>query len=152
MTTYQVRFGFEHHILPNGFYTDKLNFIGMFLLDKNGLFYVLKGMLEEQGLECPYTEDQFKVEPLRLNEEISLFTLTFPEPEQGPLCYKSYLFFDEEFKRAMYFCIEKNENGVPSVCAWNQKGEHLEYMPCTFEDSDDFVKCATIYKSEFDID
>ena len=109
-------------------------------------------MHEEQGLECPYTEDQFNVEAVKLSKDISLLIITFPEPEQGPLCYKSYLFFDEDFGRSMYFCIEKNSENVPTVCAWNQNGEHAEYMACSFEDSDDFVKCSTIFKSEFDID
>ena len=151
MTDYQIRFDFEHHVLPNAFFTNRLDFIGMLLMDKNSLFYVIKGMMEDKGLECPYTEDQFSIMPLRLNDEISLFTLTFPEPEKGPLCYKCYLFFDEEFSRAMYFCIEKNEKGIPVVCAWNIKGEHVEYMPCSLEDLDDFRKCADIFNTEFHI-
>lgn len=150
MTVTEVRKAFEHGLLPGGFYQDKKNFIGMILNNNGVLFEILDGMFKENGVENPYKADQISVVPAKLGDGISMLKISFPEPEEEPLCYWSYLFFDEKFEKMLYFCIEKTNGGpLPLVGAWTDDRQHLSFGNCMFEDNDDFRMCSTVFKSAF---
>lgn len=148
MNLQNVRYGFEHRILPNGFYTDKQNFVGMILNNKNVIFEILSEMLEKENIDNPYTADQFRIDSAQLTDEYYMLKLTFPEPEEEPLCYWCYLIYDKNFERTMYFCLEKaGDSDTPVVCAWNAKGEHMDYGSCALDDTKAFTMCSQIFKA-----
>ena len=148
MDRHSVRYLFEHRLLPKWFFEDKMELIAMLLHDKKTLPGILSRIFEKEGLENPYTEDQFNVEPAKLTDEIMMLKLTFPEPEEEPLCYCAYLFFDKDFKKPAYYSIEKgNEESGDQVfvCSWTAKGKHVNHGTSTLEDQHDFLSCVEVY-------
>lgn len=58
----------------------------------------------EEGLENPYSENEFEVKPVDITEEFLSVKIKFPLPKEEPLCFESYIFCDKEFDKIMYFC------------------------------------------------
>ena len=148
MDRHAVRYTFEHRLLPHWFLEDKARFVGAIFHDKNILFRVIDDIFKEEEIVNPYTEDQFDVIPAKITDDVMMLKIVFPEPEEEPLCYCSYLFFDEDFEKIIYFCIEKgNDEGdnYPFVCSWSKEGGHYNYGNCTFEDQNDFHRCIDLY-------
>lgn len=151
MNRHKIRYMFEHRLLPHWFFENKLSFIGMLLREKEILYRILNDIFEKEEEENPYTVDMFKVSSLKIADEIMMVKISFPEPEEEPLCYCSYLFFDKAFEKLGYFCIEKgNEEGgrCPFVCSWTREGAHRNYGQCSFENNGDFLRCSDIYMEE----
>lgn len=150
MTISEVRKTFEHGILPGGFYRDRKNFIGMILHKKEVVFEILRDMYIEQGLECPYSSADFSVFSAKLSDDVSMLKLSFPEPEEVPLCYCSYLFFDKDFEKIMFCTVEKGENtSYPVAGVWTEQGDHISLGNCLTDDKDDFRICSVAYRSAF---
>ncbi len=148
MDRHAIRYTFEHRALPQWFFEDKEQFIGLLFHDKNVLYRVINGMFEDEGIINPYTEDDFSIAASKVTDDVKMFKIVFPEPEEEPLCYCSYMFFDDDFEKISYFCIEKgNEHGedYPFVCSWTKDGAHQNHGNCTFEKYDDFLRCADIH-------
>lgn len=148
MDRHGVRYQFEHRILPQLFFEDKAQFIGIILNDKDVLFRVIDEIFSGEEVTNPYSKDDFTIEAARIAESVMMLKIIFPEPEEEPLCYCSYLFFNEKFEKLGYYCIEKgNEEGefYPFVCSWTPEGEHVNHGNCTFEDYNDFFRCADIF-------
>lgn len=153
---HRVRYKFEHRILPQLFFEDKAQFIGIILNDKDVLFRMIDEVFNDEKVPNPYSEDDFSIDAARITESVLMLKIIFPEPEEEPLCYCSYLFFDDKFEKLGYFCIEKgNEMSdfYPFVCSWTPEGKrvkHVNYGNCTFEDHNDFLRCADIFmENEF---
>ncbi|RKM56743.1 hypothetical protein D6856_14700 [Butyrivibrio sp. XB500-5] len=147
MDRHGVRYVFEHRVLPNWFYEDKEQFIGILINDKSVLFRVINDIFEKEEVANPYSEDDFDVITAKVTEDVFMVKINFPEPEEEPLCYCSYLFFDKEFEKINYFCIEKgNEasDNYPYVCSWGESG-HSNYGNCTFDEHNDYLMCADLY-------
>lgn len=148
MDRHGIRYIYEHKLLPDWFFKDKSQFIGMLLHDKSILLGIIEEMFEKEELQNPYQEDEFKIDATKIEEDIFMLKIIFPEPEEEPLCYCAYLFFDNEFEKTSYFCIEKGNdagNNIPFVCSWTTDGCHHNYGGCTFENYGDFLKCAEIH-------
>ncbi len=148
MDRHGIRYTFEHRALPQWFFEDKEMFIGTLLHDKNVLYRVINSMFEGEGVENPYIEDDFEVVVSKVTDDVKMLKIVFPEPEEEPLCYSSYMFFDDNFEKISYFCIEKGNTygeDYPFVCSWTKEGEHENYGNCTFEKYDDFLRCADIH-------
>lgn len=151
MDRHGIRYFFEHQLLPQWFFKYQFQFIGILLNRKGLLYQMIDDLFKEQGLENPYTPDLFDVTAKRLAEQMSV-KISFPEPEEEPLCYCSYLFFDQEFDKVSYFCIER---GNPAgqmhafVCSWTQEETHLNHGHCHLGEEGDFLRCAEIYREQF---
>lgn len=151
MNLHQIRYMFEHRLLPQWFFENKDKFVGIILQDKTVLYKMINDIFLNEELENPYTPEQFGIEAERLTEEVMMLKIIFPEPEDEPICYCSYLFFNRDFEKTGYFCIEKgNEEGQeqPFVCAWTADGTHLNYGRCSFEEHGDFLRCVEIYMEQ----
>ena len=151
MTVYDIRYSFEHRILPAWFYKHKGQFTGLLLKDKNVLYEIIDDMFKDAEMENPFTRDDFDIVAARLSNEIMMLKIIFPAPDQEPLCYCSYLFFDQNFERTSYFCIEKGgsiEPDKPYVCGWTADGKHQNYGNCTFDENDDFLRCLNLHISK----
>lgn len=148
MNLHQIRYTFEHKLLPQWFFEMKDKFAGMLLHEEAILYKLIDDMFKNEGQENPYTPEQFRIEAAKPAEGIMMLKLIFPEPEDEPLCYCSYLFFDNDFEKTGYFCIEKGydpDDDSPFVCAWTPEGAHVNYGICSFEGQGDFFRCVDIY-------
>ena len=155
MELHQIRYLFEHKLFPLWFFENKDKLVGALLQDKDMLFKIINNIFEKEGVENPYSKEQFSVSPKRVAEEVMALKISFPEPEQEPLCYCCYLFFDKEFVKLRYYCVEKGQETqdgegmeYPFICSWMPAGTHLNYGHCTLENDEDFRRCVEIYESE----
>lgn len=150
MNQYEIRYLFEHRLLPRCFFENQLQFIGALLKDKEILFRIIDDLFHQEGLKNPYTPDLFDVSAVGSMEQMAI-KISFPEPENEPLCYCSYLFFDKTFEKVSYFCIEKgNSEGQmhPFVCSWTPEGAHLNHGHCALEKNEDFLRCSEIHSKQ----
>ena len=148
MNQHEIRYMFEHRLLPHWFFESKLSFIGMLLQDKGVLYRILDDIFKKEEVENPYTADMFELSLSKITDQIMMAKICFPDPEEEPLCYCSYLFFDEKFEKPGYFCVEKgNTEGdrYPFICSWTEDGFHQNHGHCGFENDSDFLRCRDIY-------
>ena len=148
MDRHGIRYMFEHRLLPQWFFKEKERFVAPILKDKGILFEVLDQIFRKENVDNPYSPEQFNSEAAKLTDEVLMVKITFPEPEEEPLCYCSYLFFDLAFEKIAYFCIERGNpagDDLPFVCSWTKEGTHLNHGHCTFEEHNDFLRCADIF-------
>lgn len=148
MDTHQIRYMFEHKLLPHWFFEEKDQFVGMILHDKNVLYKIISDIFQKENVENPYSQEQFDMEAAKVTEDVMMMKIIFPEPEDEPLCYCSYLFFDQAFEKTSFFCIEKGNNMGnmrPFICSWSPDGSHSNYGSCSVEDGQDYLKCADLH-------
>lgn len=113
------------------------------------MYTVIDDIFFEEGVENPYAENEFRIEVVKCDEEFMVIKIVFPEPEEEPLCYCSYLFVDKEMKNLKYFCIEKaNGLEIAFVCSRTDSGQHMNYGNCSMEDKEDYERCLSIYSEE----
>ena len=143
---HSIRYFFEHRLMPDGFYKEKEKFIMLLLEDKEILFRIVDDLFNKQDFKNPYTTDQFDIGAAKLEDDVLILKVTFPEPEEEPLCYCSYMLFTTDFKKACYFCVEKGHGeGFPFVCSWSSDGVHHNYGQCSLEEHDYLKKCMEVF-------
>lgn len=148
MDRHDIRYLFEHKVLPTWFYEHKVTFVGELLRMEGLLYGVINDMFNKEIVENPYNKSQFTMDAAKLLDNLFVIRIGFPRPEEAPLCYCSYLFFDDEFERASYYCIEKadrEDGGSAFVCSWTIDGDHINYGRCLLEDHKDFLRCVELY-------
>ena len=153
MNLHDIRYMFEHRILSGWFYEGKSWFVGMLLNDKTVLFRIIDDIFQKEEVRNPYTEDQFGIEASKLTDDVMVLKIILPEPEDEPLCYCCYLFFDKEFENPRYFTIEKGNDitgkrgdTIPFVCSWTADGTHINHGNCSLDNKADLIRCAELYK------
>lgn len=125
-----------------------MQFVELLLHEKEILFNVISEMFAKEKIDNPYSVDDFDVSAAKITEDVLTLRIGFPEPEVEPLCYCAYMFFDERFEKVSYFCIEKGSSwsdNYPFVCSWTPDEDHHNYGNCTFEEHNDFIRCADIH-------
>jgi len=144
--THSSRYVLEHKIIPQFLYEQGIGFMAAVVdKEKNILSNILLEIMEEEGVENPYGNTPITVEPFKV-ENILVACIIFPKPEEEPLCYRSYAFFDLESQRAAYYCVEMGqEDGAPFLCGWNEAGVHLNYGGCSNEEPEVIEKMLRMF-------
>lgn len=148
MNRHEIRYMLEHRFIPKWFFEDKGKFIGTVLHEQGILFEVIDDLFQKEGVENPYSAEDFKVMAAKITDDVLLLRIGFPEPEEEPLCYCAYLFFDADYQKLGYYCIEKGnaESGdLPFVCSWTPDEVHHNYGNCTMEGHDDLRRCMDVH-------
>ena len=105
-------------------------------------------------MQNPYREEDFEIESFPLVAGVTALKITFPEPEIEPLCYKAYLFFDQEFEIMSYFCRERayeegEEEKTALLCSWYPNHNHAIIGESTFDDRQDIFNCIEVYMKKY---
>lgn len=148
MDRHGIRYMFEHRLLPQWFFENKMEFVGLLLHEKEILFNVISDIFVEENVDNPYSVDDFGVSVAKIAEDVLMLRIGFPDPEEEPLCYCAYMFFDENFEKVSYFCIEKGNSeseGCPFVCSWTPDEVHYNYGNCSLENYNDFIRRSDIH-------
>lgn len=139
MTLFELRYYYEHELLPQYYFEDTVPFLGeMFEADrdddtessKNLLFEMILEMAAKRGIDFPYSQEQYKAEIIALNEDDLMFRITLPEEQM--LCSAIYLLFPiEDFSKKRYFTIEllerKWRKNCYCLCEWEEDGFHVNH-------------------------
>ena len=148
MDRHGIRYMFEHRLLPQWFFEEQMKFVGLLLHEKETLFHAISNIYEKEKVENPYSSEDIDVSAAKITDDVLMLRIGFPEPEEEPLCYCAYLFFDESFEKVSYFCIERGDtesDDDPFVCSWTPDGVHRNHGHCSLEDDNDLVRCADIH-------
>ncbi|MDE7298147.1 MAG: hypothetical protein K2N94_04875 [Lachnospiraceae bacterium] len=148
MDRHGIRYLFEHRLLPQWFFEDKTQFVGLLLNEKEILFNIINDLFEKENVDNPYKREDFTVMASKVTADVLMVRIGFPAPEEEPLCYCAYIFFDKAFDKVSYFCIERgNKEGdnYPFVCSWTPDGAHNNHGNCSLDSYNDFIRCADIH-------
>ncbi len=145
--THRLRYYFEHRFIPERVYKDGVMFISSITSEDNYLNDLFKEKIYEIGLDGLYSEEVIRVERHR-NEGITIIEIQFPPPEEEPLCYKAFIFYDAASKRIAYYCMEKRvlAGDKRFLCGWNKMGEHVDYRVCSDSEDELFDMMMSIFK------
>ena len=148
MNTTNIRNMMEYQMLPQWFYHDQAKFLGYLIQDKELIFRILDDLYSKDGILCPYTKEQFDVDASRVLDDIMMVKVIMPEPETAGLCYSCYMFFDRDFKNAMYYMVEKSpEQGMDlaEIRSLSPEGEVTDHGHCALENQADFFRCSELF-------
>ena len=143
-----ILFELEHDFLLKFFYELKEKFIEVFLRSERYLYDAFCWMCEEDKIHNPYKKEEFNVVIHKLSDEVCALEFTFPEPERTRFCYRAYMFYDMNFERLDYFCIEKGyELGItePLLCGFSPDHFHFRYRYGTLDTIESLKQCYEIF-------
>ena len=151
MNIHKLRYLFEHRMLPDWFFREGDRLVAALLQDETLLFRIMADLLQKEGIRNPYTQRQFVAAVIKKAGPLTVLKITFPQPENEPLCYCSYLIFDNKFEKTAYFCIEKGNTigkELPFLCRWTEDGSHLNCGACPHEEEQELKRCLEIVEEE----
>lgn len=147
MTLNELRYYFEHKLLPKYYFEKTVPFLAE-ILDAYGneddidnfLYDMIRELAEKNNIDFPYLEEQYKVDLWNLNEDDFMIRISLPEPEEAVLCSYIYLMFPiEDFSLKRYFTVElvekKKKKKTYCLCEWEEDGFHRNhgYLPNDIE-------------------
>lgn len=127
-TLHQLRYHFEHKLMPAWLYQDKEQFLDY--LAEHGCYEIWTNFLLQNNLELVYTGDDFSEEVLpQEDENLMVIRVFLPKPEETPLCGRVYLCLDKATGDAAYFTVEYGFFFSESwfLCGWLEDGNHQNY-------------------------
>ena len=152
--TRQLLYTFEHAWLPQLFFRQREVLTDALIKgDSSMLSRILSNLAGEVGVPCPFTEDDFPVQVEGYPIDRYVVKVTFPEPEQAPMCHFACLCFDKGLTGLMYLTVEKSEETDgdvrPFLCSWSADDQHTNYGPCELEEA--FDRCVGLYLGEYHV-
>lgn len=148
MTIKDVRYMIEHRVLPGWFCSKKEQLIAILLQRQGNFIYsVMKDFCDKEEIECPYEESMFQVDAYDMGEGLKMIKLTMPEPEVVPACHCMYLLFTDDFEKAQYFTIEKEEP-LPYLCSWDSEGSHASYGSIGVDEREQVERIVGLFQNE----
>ena len=99
MSLTELRYYFEHEVLPKYFWEDSEPFLSDIVQviyeeeengDENIIYELISEIAQENDMELPYTKDEYKVELFRMDKDDYTIRIRFPEPEEPviPITFK----------------------------------------------------------------
>ena len=102
----RIRQRFEHRELPYRFLLEKEFFIREVLKDAV-LYRIIDDLYAVEEEKNPYGKDEFAVEKREVTEEITLVSLSLPEPIDETDCVRIHMIYDKDFSHCGYYTVEK---------------------------------------------
>ena len=127
LTLFDVRYYFEHRLLPQRFY--KAPEDTMESLRDSGLYDLWCSYATENDFLSTYQEKDFSTRDMSQDSGMKILMLEMPRPEDTLLCYRIYLCVDPASGTAAYSTAEYDEyEGYYDegclICGWNPDGTH----------------------------
>ncbi len=129
---HSIRYYFEHELLPKLFFENELGFMCAITNKENNVLnkYFLK-IFEEESLNNPYGDNPINIETFVV-EDICIVEITFPVPEDEPLCFETIMLYNLKTNKSGFYCIEKGSGETPRyLCGWDNAALHLNYGSCS---------------------
>ena len=126
-TPFQIRYYFEHRLLPQLFYED-LDYL-MDYIDQNGVYSLWTSFTESNGLDPVYDKEDFGQASLQREDGTRVLLVTMPVPEETPLCSRAYLCLNKDAGKKGYFTVEY-DNFLGEdwfLCGWTEDNIHMDY-------------------------
>lgn len=133
LSMHQIWYMFEHKLIPEMFFNEGIKFMKAIADEGNILNKLILEYMESEGISNQYGNNIIKVKPFSI-KDILVAKIIFPEPEEEPLCYEAYAFYDTVHDKSAYYCLEKGNLGeTPFLCGWGPEGIHVNYELCSLD-------------------
>lgn len=145
-----IKYMFEHQLLPSWYYKDKGNFVAALVQeDSTLLFHIMGEICEKEHVRMPYTADMYSFELYGISEDVMLLRQSMPEPSDEPLCFRVYFMFDRQFEKMGYYTVEKGQGDDLYLCGWDAEGNHANYGGCPDGERPETDRIIDIYMGHF---
>ena len=126
-TAAEVRYAFEHNMLPRYFYADPQNLIDH--VADMGLYVLWASVATENGADPTYPEEDYVVHVYDLEDGGTLMQIELPDPDANLLCYRIYFLYNSETGEAGYYTAESDTFSPNAcyLCSWNEDHTHLNF-------------------------
>ncbi|MBQ6504547.1 MAG: hypothetical protein IJI57_11610 [Flexilinea sp.] len=139
-TLYDVRYAFEHSMLPRYFYEVPENMLDA--LSGKGIYSLWASVSTENGVDPTYSEDEYISHWYTASDGSTLLQIELPEPDGNTLCYRIYFVYNAENGFIGYYTMESDElmEDAGFICTWNAEREHtiLGAMPVLDKNAPDY--------------
>lgn len=121
----QVEFG----IIPKRLFTEGEEFVQKLCDEKESFVNEIFAVAYQETKLYPYTENDYSVMALDIAEDLTLIRIDLPEKGLvTPLCYRVYITFNPQTKKAGYYTIEMTEEkGVRLLGEILTDGKHASH-------------------------
>lgn len=121
----QVEFG----VLPKRLFTEGADFVEKLCEEKESFVNQIFAETYKEAKLYPYTENDYSVMALDIAEDLTLVRVDLPEKGLvPPLCYRIYITFNPQTKKAGYYTIEMTkEKDVRLLGQMQPDGKHTDY-------------------------
>lgn len=146
----KFRYTFEHKLLPDMFYKEKVGLLNA-ILDKGGKFFSdVYTVYAPVGEERTYTEDDFKIDAKCCQYDENRRTLyflivTMPEPTVPTLCLRVYFCYEEKTGAVKYCTSEKSPFSGNAICSQTENGEHENLGAAPESAEQEFQKIGNMF-------
>ena len=126
-TSAQVRYFFEHNMLPRYFFAKPENMLNV--LEESGLYTLWASVSTENGVDPTYAPEDYVSHWYTSSDGITIVQEELPDPEASTLCYRIYFLYNPGTGDAAYYTLE-SDDFVPNlcfVCMWTKDMEHVNY-------------------------
>ena len=142
MTLVELRYYFEHEVLPKYFFEDSEPFLSDILevnyeeenSDENIIYDLISEIAQEEDVALPYSTEQYKAEVFAMDKDKEEFVIRIrlPEPEEALLCaYIFMLFSMKDLSPIKFYTVEllekKWRKNIYCLCEWEQNGFHRNH-------------------------
>ena len=123
-TTQDVRYFFEHSMLPKYFYDRPDSLLNG--IRTSGLYVLWEAVCKENSVKPVYPEEEYITHWYTAGNDIDLVQIELPAPDANTLCYRIYLVYDAANEKGTYYTVESNEflSSTSFLCTWSKDGEH----------------------------
>lgn len=135
-TLYDVRYYYEHKLLPQLFYEIPEDVL-VYMQDGKA-FDLWKSLTEDVNFPLTFTADQFILRDYPQEDGGTLLQLELPKPEDTALCFRVY-FYRNALGVNNYFTVEYDNyfGEAAYLCGWTAEGNHLNFGTTDILEPDD---------------
>ena len=139
-TLYDVRYGFEHSMLPRYFYEVPENMLNA--LAEKGIYALWTAVSTENGVDPTYPEEDYVSRWYTASDGSTLLQVELPEPDGNTLCYRIYFVYNAGNGVIGYYTMEYDEmmQDAGFICTWDAEHSHtiLGAIPVLDKTSPDY--------------
>ena len=139
-TPQEVRYQFEHSMLPRYFYEVPENML--YVMEEDGVYELWAITADENGADPYYPEEDYEEHWYEAEDGTTVLQINMPEPDANVLCYRVYMLFNGETGDRGYYTVEYDEFLTDSsfICFWDEERNHsiLDAAPVLDRDSDEY--------------
>ena len=150
ITPHQVRYYFEHRLLPQLLYEDPDQLLGF--LNDNGIYTLWYNFTQNNGFDVIYAADDFDQALYQADNGTWYMQVFLPKPEDMPLCCRVYLCWNPDTDQKGYYTIEYDNyfGDAWFLCGWTEDGVHMDFGTLDAPQNPDDPEYAALMAEEID--
>ena len=139
-TPQEVRYQFEHSMLPRYFYEVPEDM--MRVMEENGVYALWEVTALENGADPAYPEEDYVERWYEAEDGTTILQIDLPEPDANTLCWRVYMLYNLKTGDKGYYTVESDDFLTDSsfICTWAEDRTHsvLDGAPILDRNSADY--------------